>query len=93
MAGHASPWAHEWPAARALAATGWRDMTRLAAGDIEMGAGIAATNADLIRARLDELRAVLDGWIGDLDAPDGEMPDRVRRRLADARARLDGGGR
>ena len=28
-----------WPAAAALAATGWRDMTRLARGDVEMGSG------------------------------------------------------
>ena len=35
----------DWPAAAALAAGGWRDMTRLARGDPAMGAGIAATNA------------------------------------------------
>jgi prephenate dehydrogenase len=58
----------DWPAARALAASGWRDMTRLARGDVEMGAGIAATNAGPLAARLQDVRAVLDGWIADLEA-------------------------
>jgi prephenate dehydrogenase len=36
----------EWPEMAGLAASGFRDMTRLAAGSSEMYAGIAATNAD-----------------------------------------------
>ena len=78
----------DWPIARALAATGWADMTRLARGDDAMGAGILATNAAEVAARLRDLRRVLDSWIDDLDqglAPD----DRVRARLAAARARLE----
>ena len=35
----------DWPVAPSLAAGGWRDMTRLARGDVAMGAAIAATNA------------------------------------------------
>src|SRR5437773_7576830 len=34
-----------WRAAKALAASGWRDTTRLARGDPGMGAGILATNS------------------------------------------------
>ncbi len=40
----------DWPAAASLAASGFRDMTRLAAGDPQLYAGIAATNsAELVR--------------------------------------------
>ena len=35
----------DWTTAASLAATGWEGMTRLARGDVAMGAGIAATNA------------------------------------------------
>ena len=52
----------DWPAAEALAAGGWASMTRLARGDVEMGAGIAATNAAEIAARLRDVRAV-DRWL------------------------------
>jgi prephenate dehydrogenase len=64
--GHGEPRA-DWESARRLAAGGWRDMTRLARGDIEMGAGIAATNAGPLVARLRDVQAVLDGWIADLE--------------------------
>ena len=60
-------------------------MTRLARGDVEMGAGIAATNAAEIAARLRDVRAVLDAWIGALDGTD---TDAIRDRLAAARAIL-----
>ena len=83
----------DWAAAKALTAGGWRDMTRLARGDVEMGAGIAATNAAPLAARLRDVRAVLDGWIAELDrvGPDG-APDSagIASRLRDARNRLDG---
>lgn len=52
----------DWPAARALASTGWAGMTRLALGDPAMAAGIVGTNAAAIADRLDVLRAVLDEW-------------------------------
>jgi prephenate dehydrogenase len=58
-----------WAAASRLAASGWRDMTRLARGDPAMGAGIAATNAPALAGRLRDLRAVLDRWQSELEAP------------------------
>jgi prephenate dehydrogenase len=77
-----------WPAARELAAGGWASMTRLARGDAEMGAGILATNAGEVAARLEALRAVLDRWAQDLGAVDAPA---LRTRLERARAALDEG--
>jgi prephenate dehydrogenase len=78
----------DWPLARHLTAGGWRDMSRLAKGDPEMGAGILATNAEEIRDRLHALRGTLDAWIDELD---GASPDPapLRTRLERARAALD----
>ena len=78
-----------WPAARSLAASGWRDMTRLAKGDVRMGAGIMATNAGPIAAGLRELRDVLDTWIGDLEGAGSPDPSRLEARLRAVRDRLD----
>jgi len=78
-----------WSSARGLAASGWRDMSRLALGDVAMGAGIAATNADLVAERLHRLRDVIDGWLADLEPPDGPDPERLAARLAHARALLE----
>jgi prephenate dehydrogenase len=74
---------------RALAASGWRDMTRLARGDVEMGAGIIGTNADELAPRLRALRDALDGWLAELDVPGDPDPARIRVRLADASSLLD----
>lgn len=79
----------EWASARQLAATGWRDMTRLARGDVTMGAGIAATNAPAIAARLHAFRAVIDAWLAELERPGGPDEAALTVRLAAARARLD----
>jgi prephenate dehydrogenase len=57
-----------WATARGLAAAGWSDMTRLAKGDPEMGAGILATNAAPVAERLRALRQAIDTWIDNLDA-------------------------
>jgi len=57
----------DWAAAEPLAASGWQSVTRLARGDVEMGVGIAATNAAAVASRLRDLRAVIDGWLADLD--------------------------
>jgi prephenate dehydrogenase len=65
-------------------------MTRLARGDVTMGAQIAATNAPEIAARLRDLRAELDGWLALLEAPGGPDAEGIRARLAAARARLEG---
>lgn len=79
----------DWPAAAGLAATGWQGMTRLARGDVEMGAGIVATNGPAIAARLRDLRDVLDGWLAELDRPGGPGAGAVAARLRAARRRLE----
>jgi prephenate dehydrogenase len=78
-----------WPLARSLAAGGWRDMTRLARGDVSMGAGIGATNAKALAERLRDVRAVLDAWLADLEGPDGPDVDALADRLRAARERLE----
>ncbi|MGH3075479.1 MAG: prephenate dehydrogenase, partial [Gaiellales bacterium] len=55
------------PLARALAAGGWRDMTRLARGDPELGAGMLALNAAADARALRRYRARLDAWQARLD--------------------------
>jgi prephenate dehydrogenase len=79
-------------AARLLAASGWRDTTRLARGDPAMGAGILATNAPAVARRLRALRAVIDAWIEALEAdgPMGPSPEALAVRLAAAREALLG---
>ncbi|MDQ6794075.1 MAG: prephenate dehydrogenase/arogenate dehydrogenase family protein, partial [Chloroflexota bacterium] len=72
-------------AASGLAASGWRDMTRLARGDETMGAGIAATNADLLAGRIRALRDELDAWLAELERSGGPDPARLAARFAAAR--------
>jgi prephenate dehydrogenase len=79
----------DWPLARSVAATGWTDMTRLARGDVAMGAGIAATNAVALAARIRAVQAVLDGWLAELERPDGPDEQRLAERLRDARTQLE----
>jgi prephenate dehydrogenase len=81
----------EWAVARSLAATGWRDMTRLARGDVAMGAGIAATNATAIATRLRAFRDILDGWLADLERSGGPDEAALARRLTAARDQLGDG--
>jgi len=78
-----------WPTASQLAATGWRDMTRLARGDVEMGSGIVTTNAAHIAARLRDLREVLDAWLADLERDGAPDADAITARLRAARDRLE----
>jgi prephenate dehydrogenase len=75
-------------ASTALAASGWRDMTRLARGDPAMGGGIAATNADLLADRLRAMTAVLDTWLAELDREGGPDAQRLEARFAAARRLL-----
>jgi prephenate dehydrogenase len=83
-----------WPAAGELAASGWRDMTRLALGDPEMGSGILATNAAPVAERLHALRAAVDTWLELLDAGGGSVDaGAIRDRLEAARATLEPGRR
>lgn len=79
-----------WADARALAATGWRDMTRLARGDVEMGTGIVTTNAPAIAARVRDLVATLERWADELERDGGPDPEAVRHHLARAKAMLEG---
>jgi prephenate dehydrogenase len=68
----------DWPLARSLAAQGWRDSTRVARGDPELGAGMLALNAANVAAALRRQCAVLDAWQVRLDAlaaAGGDGPD------------------
>lgn len=65
----------EWPAAAALAASGFRDMTRLAGGDPEMEAGIARTNAANLAAALDAFEAALHRIRRHLDHDDPRLAE------------------
>lgn len=89
VAGGTSGPRDDWPVAAGLAASGWRDATRLARGDVAMGTGIIVTNADAIAARLRATIDVLEGWLHELERPGG--PDRVEvaGRLQAARDRLE----
>ena len=78
----------DWPSTRRLAASGWRDMTRLARGDVAMGSGLAATNAPAIAARLHRFRTAIDDWLADLERPGGPDETALAERLAAARDRL-----
>lgn len=79
----------DWPTAVSLAASGWRDTTRLARGDATMGAGIIATNAPAIADRVRELIAALDGWLAELERPGGPDAGEIAERLRTARERLE----
>jgi prephenate dehydrogenase len=83
------PQPESWPLARTLAASGWRDMTRLARGDVTMGAGIATTNARELASRIRAVRTVLDGWLEELERRDGPDERRLAARLQAARDRLE----
>ena len=78
----------DWPAARMLAASGWHDMTRLALGDVTMGAGIAATNDDMLANRIRALRAALGGWLEELERRGGPDPASLEARFAAVRSVL-----
>ncbi len=93
--GPGEPDAAGWEAASGLAASGWAGATRLARGDARMAAGIAATNAGPLAARLRDVRLRLDEWLALLEETDGdELPDEaaLRARFAAARARLEDPG-
>jgi prephenate dehydrogenase len=77
----------DWPSERRLAAGGWASMTRLARGDVEMGAGILATNGPAVAERLRDLQGALDEWLAALEAVPPDAAD-LRDRLSSARARL-----
>ena len=64
-----------WSDAAGLAASGFRDMTRLAAGDPEMEAGIARTNARHLGAALDAFEAALARIRRHLDRDDARLAE------------------
>jgi len=88
------PGDRDWDLARSLAASGWRDTTRLARGDPEMGAGIVATNANALLQRLRDFHGVLGDWLEEVErlaeADDAAAADVdiIRRRFQAARDRL-----
>jgi prephenate dehydrogenase len=84
VAGDSRP-ASAWATGRSLAAGGWADMTRLARGDPEMGAGILATNARNVTTELRAFRAAIDGWIDALEGPAGPDAVALTERLVAAR--------
>jgi prephenate dehydrogenase len=79
----------DWATAAGLAASGWRDMTRLARGDVTMGAGIVATNSGAIATRVRDLIGVLEGWLAELERSGGPDEEEVAERLRNARDRLE----
>jgi prephenate dehydrogenase len=79
----------DWPVAAELAASGWRDMTRLARGDVAMGSGIVETNAPAIAARVRTLIGVLESWLSDLERDGGPDEADIAARLRTARDRLE----
>lgn len=90
VAGTAGATVPDWIEAVMLAASGWRDTTRLARGDVTMGTEITVTNAVALAVRLRAYRARVDEWIALLEAPGGPDAEVVRARLAEARSRLEG---
>ncbi len=81
----------DWPETRLLASSGWRDMTRLARGDVAMGTSIAATNAPALAARIRRIQDVLDAWLTELDGSGRPDVPAIRTRLTSARDHLDSG--
>lgn len=83
--------AADWPAIAALTGSGFRDMTRLAAGDPQMYTAILTTNRENILARLDEFQVALERFRLRLMEEDPELADLFERgraaRLAWAESR------
>jgi prephenate dehydrogenase len=63
----------DWPEAAKLAASGFRDMSRLAAGDPELYAGIAATNSEQLVHRLDAVSDAIARLRRHLEAGDPRL--------------------
>jgi prephenate dehydrogenase len=93
VAGRAGATRDGWARAAELSATGWRDMTRLARGDVAMGEGMVTTNAGPVAARIRGLIDVLEGWLAALERDGGPDRDAVAERLREARDRLESTGR
>ncbi len=81
----------DWPVAADLAASGWRDMTRLARGDVAMATGIALTNGPAIATRIRDLTTVLESWAAELEGQELSEDAALERRFTSARDRLERG--
>src|SRR5262249_6015487 len=84
LAGTLAP---EW---RSYCASGFRDVTRLAAGDPDMWAAILMQNSDHVTAALDRLQARLDVFRAALQLSDtNAMTELIRRLLTEAKGVRD----
>ncbi|TMG47550.1 MAG: prephenate dehydrogenase [Chloroflexi bacterium] len=63
----------DWPEASRLAAGGFRDMSRLAAGDPDLYAGVARTNRENLIETLDAISAELTRLRRHLEADDPRL--------------------
>jgi prephenate dehydrogenase len=63
----------DWPEASRLAASGFRDMSRLAAGDPELYAGVTRTNRAQLIEQLDAVTAELARLRRHLEADDARL--------------------
>jgi prephenate dehydrogenase len=63
----------DWPEASKVAASGFRDMSRLAAGDPMMSAGITRTNRDNLLQQLDAISGSLARLRRHLEADDPRL--------------------
>src|SRR5260370_2130364 len=66
----------DWPEASKVAASGFRDMSRLAAGDPAMSAGITRTNRDNLLEQLDAISNSLARVRRHLEADDPRLVER-----------------
>jgi len=64
---------HDWPEASKLAAGGFRDMSRLAAGDPDLYAGVARTNRENLLELLDAISKELGRLYRHLEADDPRL--------------------
>ena len=89
----------DWPVARELAVGGYRDTTRVAAGDPVMGRDMLLANRARVLARLEAFSARLERLRGALASGDSAAVEALLRAASDARrgwatdqARGDGAG-
>ena len=71
-----------------LAAGGFKDTTRIAAGSPKLWCGIAFDNADALKGGLDEMAGILGSFAAALESGDRETFTRLLAEAADARRAL-----
>ncbi len=74
-----------WPLVATLAAGGYRDTTRIAAGDPIMGRDILLANRERVLARLDAFTVALEGLRAAVASGDGAALEALLRAASDAR--------